>query len=423
MSKMGIPAMDSTESGFGVWIGERRAGTIRQRGDRTRFSLDEEYREDPDRPVLGLIFEERPTLVHSGMVRLAPWFSNLLPEGKLRDWIAAERDVNRKREMELLAQVGHDLPGAVRVVPEEESPADLEWEGEGNGYGDSNDDFYRPGIRFSLAGVALKFSMLKMAGGMTVPGHGENGDWIVKLPDSRFRDVPRNEFTMMSLAREVGIDVPEIMLVSKESVDGRLPASVWPRDEEFAYAIKRFDRDVVRGRIHIEDLAQVRNIYPERKYATNFETVASLIYRRRDAKSLLEFVRRLTFSILITNGDSHLKNWSLIYRDIHIPTLAPAYDLVSTGCYPLGDRPEDLGLKFGGTRDFHRIGLGTFKRLEERLGARGLDLAGCAVATVDRTVQAWPQFVGLLGDDGHLQDAIDQSIRARSSTLLGRARR
>ena len=43
-----------------------------------------------------------------------------------------------------------------------------------------------------------------------------------------------------------------------------------------------------------------------------------------------EFVRRLVVNILIGNGDAHLKNWSIIYRDKINPQLAPAYDLVST---------------------------------------------------------------------------------------------
>jgi serine/threonine-protein kinase HipA len=121
------------------------------------------------------------------------------------------------------------------------------------------------------------------------------------------------------------------MLVPRERVDERLPASVWPEHEEFAYAIRRFDRDEHRGLVHIEDLAQVRNVYPEQKYKGNFETVASLIYRGRD--------------------------------------------LVSTAYYFAGERIEDLGLKFGGSKDFHGATLATFRRLQERLGVRGIDLA------------------------------------------------
>lgn len=63
-----LPDSDS----FSVWISGRRAGTIHRIGDRTRFSLDPEYREDPDRPVLGLVFEDRPDKVHVATVRVAP---------------------------------------------------------------------------------------------------------------------------------------------------------------------------------------------------------------------------------------------------------------------------------------------------------------------------------------------------------------
>jgi serine/threonine-protein kinase HipA len=412
----------STES-FGVWLGDRRAGTIIRFGDRTRFSLDPEYIGDPSRPVLGLVFEDRPNRAYSSMVRLPEWFSNLLPEGRLRDWIANERGVNRQREMELLVQVGHDLPGAVRVIKDHNVvdsrwTHDSFWSREG-GTDVVIEDFHSPGVRFSLAGVAMKFSMLLLQDRLTIPARGEGGDWIVKTPDTRFRDVPRNEFTMMSLAGAVGINVPEVRLVPRDKVDERLPSNVWPEHEEFAYAIRRFDRDERRGRIHIEDLAQVRNVYPERKYDGNFETIASLIYRGRDIESLLEFVRRMTFSVLISNGDYHLKNWSLIYPDARVPRLSPAYDLVSTAHYMDSERPEDLGLKFGGSKAFHRVRLWHFRRLQERLRVHGVDLAETAAATVERTVAEWPNYANLLDAAPKLQAAVDLSISMRSKTIMG----
>jgi serine/threonine-protein kinase HipA len=409
------PGSDS----FSVWIGDRRAGTIHRFSDRTRFSLDLDYREDPGRPVLGLVFEDRPDKVHVASVRVAPWFSNLLPESRLRDWIARERDVSPEREMELLAQVGRDLPGAVRILAEDEAPLEPDWNAELDTYAiDLADDFHHSGYRFSLAGVAMKFSMVKTGKQFVLPARGEGGDWIVKTPDAVFRDVPVNEFTMMTLAGAVGIEVPEIRLVPKAEVDERLPDSVWPGNEEFAYAIRRFDRDERRGRIHIEDLAQVRNIYAELKDKGNFETVASLIYRGRDTDSLLEFTRRLTFDILVSNGDHHLKNWSLIYPGGRIPKISPAYDIVSTAHYFEGIRVEDLALKFGGHKEFHRVRLGAFRRLQERLGARDVDLAECAALTVERTLGAWPNYASLLDSNPRLQEAVGMSIIARGKTLL-----
>jgi serine/threonine-protein kinase HipA len=61
-------------------------------------------------------------------------------------------------------------------------------------------------LRFSLAGVQLKFSaVMEASGGLTVPAGGMGGSWIVKLPSARFAAVPENEFAMLELARRAGI--------------------------------------------------------------------------------------------------------------------------------------------------------------------------------------------------------------------------
>ncbi|WP_026453413.1 type II toxin-antitoxin system HipA family toxin [Saccharomonospora iraqiensis] len=408
--------MARTEQRHGVWLDEYRVGTLNQRGDHTWFTFTEEYLDDADRPVLGLIFEQDMHARHASALRLPPWFSNLLPEGKLREWIAADRHVSVDREMELLAQVGHDLPGAVRVLPEDGEPSGWRPEAASGAPRDAG----HSGWKFSLAGVGLKFSMVKHNDRLTLPASGEGGDWIVKLPDRVYPDVPVNEYAMMSLAGAVGIDVPEVRLVHRDQVHD-LPAHIWPEKEEFAYAVSRFDRDGGRRLVHIEDMAQIRNTYPERKYQGNFETVAALVHRRRDLPALREFARRLAFIVLISNGDAHFKNWSLIYRDRRVPTLAPAYDLVSTAFYQAGDGPEDLGLKFGGTRDFGRVTLGTFARLERRLGAHAAGLADVAAETVHRVRVEWPRFAPLLRDNAPLREAIDTSITERSRTLLATA--
>ena len=71
-------------------------------------------------------------------------------------------------------------------------------------------------LRFSLAGVQLKFSAMGDArGGLTIPARGVGGDWIVKLPSLQFPGVPENEFSMMTLARAVGISVPVVKLCQR----------------------------------------------------------------------------------------------------------------------------------------------------------------------------------------------------------------
>jgi serine/threonine-protein kinase HipA len=250
---------------------------------------------------------------------------------------------------------------------------------------------------------------------LTLPAFGVGGDWIVKLPDQTYPDVPRNEFTIMSLAASAGITVPPVRLVHRDELDG-LPPDVWASREEWAYAIRRFDRDSHRDLVHIEDLAQVRDIYPEDKYLGNYETVAALAYRDHDLDGLREFARRLAFTILIANGDAHLKNWSLIYTDPRVPSLAPAYDMVSTAYY-LGER-ETLGLKFGGTRHFDKVNVTTFARLQRRLRVPRAELAACVAETVERVSLHWPEHRDQLAVNPELAASIESCIAKGSRSLL-----
>ena len=413
------------EKHYGVWLYSDRIGTLSQRGDYTWFAFSATYLANPNRSVLGLTFEQDLRAPRASALRLPPWFSNLLPEGQLRQWIADDRRVAVDREMELLAQVGHDLPGAVRVLAEDEAPSDaLGWDAStspAEPYGGADEDDRAGGWRFSLAGVGLKFSMLRQGDRLTLPAFGEGGDWIVKLPDPLHFDVPRNEHAMMSLAQAAGIDVPEHALVHRNNLD-KLPDRVWPNAEEYAYAVRRFDRTEGRRLVHIEDFAQIRNVYPYNagKYRGNFETLAALTYRARDLQSLREFARRMAFNVLISNGDAHLKNWSLIYRNPRIPTLSPVYDLVSTSVYQAVNDTDDLGLKFGGTRRFDRVTLDTFARLQKRLDASAADLSGCVEETVERVLSGWLNVAGLLDDIPRLQNSVDDSIKVRRRTLLRR---
>ncbi|MBQ0987019.1 HipA domain-containing protein [Streptomyces sp. F63] len=410
---------------YAVILHGLRVGTLCQKGDYTRFVMSESYLEDPQRSVLGLRFEENLRAPYASALRLPKWFSNLLPEGPLREWIADDRGVSLDREMELLAQVGHDLPGAVQVLRAEGPEDGWEWQdpltgGEPSAEGVGG----RSPWRFSLAGVALKFSMLARGDRLTVPTSGEFGDWLVKFPDYRHADVPRNEFTIMSLADSVGIDVPDVRLLHRDQLDG-LPDRMWPNSEEWAYAVRRFDRarDGSGSRIHIEDLAQVRDKYPQEKYMSSFETVAAMSYRGQDVRSLREAVRRIAFSVAVGNGDGHLKNWSLIYRDGRTPSLSPAYDLVSTVPYAPGDEPEDLGLKFGGSKRFDRVRLSAFERLEgaldRKFGVSDAHLATVAADTVRAVREHWTAHEETLAANPPLRAAVSTWISESTARLLG----
>lgn len=382
---MGTRKLVGTAKSFDVRVGESLVGHLVQRQDYVVFTWAEDYWSLPDRPILGLQFENDRRSVRSSALRLPPWFSNLLPEGVLRTWIARQRGVSPQREMELLAQVGHDLPGAVTVVPSgnridgPQMPAVVAEAPPGG---------VAPEIKFSLAGVQLKMSMLKSGDRLTLPASGR-GDWIVKLPDASFPHVPLNEYAMMSWADRAGIAVPQIRLLRREELPV-LPDVAWPNNEALAFAVERFDR-TPSGAIHVEDFAQVRGFYPDDKYRGAWETVAALCFRAgADEASLEEFVRRITFNVLVGNGDAHLKNWSLQYVERTRPRLSPAYDLVSTFVYAEAQgRHEDLGLRWANKKLFERVTSASLAVLQERLGAR-VDLPAVAEAVARNMQEHWP---------------------------------
>lgn len=411
---MGLP-----EHTFGVWLHRTFVGVLRQRGDHSRFTLHASYAEDESRPVLGLVFEQDLTRVHSAAMVLPPWFSNLLPEGVLRRWIADQRQVSERREMELLAEVGHDLPGAVTVLP---MPSDLV-------PGSSEDPPEPPPRaevgsrperdtrgRFSLAGVQLKLSMIAAGDRLVVPLGGSRGDWIVKFPDAAIPALPVVEFATMSLAKATGIDVPDIRLLERDELPDA-PGSLWaPGLETRAFAIERFDRGPDRTSVHIEDFAQVRNVSPDHKYAGSFETLAGLVYRGVDEASLLEFVRRLAFNLVVDNADAHLKNWSLRYADPRRPVLSPAYDLVSLA--PFSGYGGATGLRLGRTRRADQVRYAAFDRIGDLVGWSDLRLSEVAHHTVGQALAAWPAVAEqTLADHDDARAAITQVMAARSASL------
>lgn len=392
-----------------VLLADVRVGLLRYEREATAFRLDDEYIELADRPVLGQVFEDAPGKEYRVASGLPPWFSNLLPEGPLRELIARKVGVHPSRDLFLLAHLGDDLPGAVRVVASEPSHlVDID---------PADDDAPQPraevsdfDFKFSLAGVQLKFSVLSDERGVTLPVSGQHGDFIAKLPDERHDGVPQNEFSMMTWARESGIDVPYFSLVLTEQIAG-IPSEV-ARPGTEAFVIRRFDRADGKA-VHIEDFAQVLNRLPtaEGKYGgANYETLAKILLALRGIEDVREFVRRLVAIVAMGNGDAHLKNWSLIYPDGRTARLSPAYDLVSTVTYVRTE--ESLALNLAKSKAFADADLTSFRRMSRKLDlASENELDDTVRGTVDALRTSWRSLRLELPLAEPVRAAIDARLR------------
>jgi serine/threonine-protein kinase HipA len=362
-------------------------------GDRNLFSFNQEYIDDPRRSTLSLSFKDSfgdlITHIKTTRTRLPPFFSNLLPEGHMRDYLASQAKIDPLREFYLLAALGKDLPGALKVRFASSSTLRSDKNGEmEEAICLENEESI---LRFSLAGLQLKFSAIwEKEGGLTIPVNGVGGLWIVKLPSSTYAGVPENEYVMMELARRVGIDVPETALIPIDQIHG-LPQGVG-QIANYAFITKRFDRTFNGEGIHIEDFAQVFGVYPERKYqSASYRNIAEVISSEIGEKGIAEFIRRFVFNVLIGNGDMHLKNWSLIYSDKENAALAPAYDFVSTIPYLPSDQ---LALTFVDSKAFQSL---TIDQLS-RFAAKAQLSKTLVLETARETVKAFATVWRSIGD-------------------------
>ena len=413
-------------------------GFMRYARGTTTFRLDDEKFTQPRRPTLGQLFEEQPSRLWKQAQRVPVWFSNLLPEGRLRETMAQSHGVSPQNEFRLLLAVGADLPGAVSVERlDDEAFCGTGLDDEPANAADDEPDAAPTGsashaepvaLGFSVAGVQLKLSMLMSAGGIAIPGPGVLGDRLVKFPSHQYPHVPENEFAMMTWAREAGIDTPPGRLALGSSL-GALPQGFEVLDDTHVFVVERFDRAGYRHRlfepdgiaadraVHIEDLNQVLGNWPDTdaKYRGSFERIGRLIAGLCGHDDFLEFVRRLTFCIAVGNEDAHHKNWSLWYPDRITPRLAPAYDLISTIQFPGLSR--DTGLRIGRGRSASTVDLTVMEGLAAGTAAGAAEVRATVEDTLSRIRAAWTE----IGDDLPINRSFREALvdYQRSVPLLG----
>jgi len=360
----------------------------------TEFRFLDDYFERVPRPVLGQKFEDDLRRVHRsrGRGRLPDFFANLTPEGRLRELIEQTTTVESGDDLALLAFVGRDLPGAAEVRP---------YEGEDLPSGVPSSDEHEPsgepdeetgeGLRFSLAGVQLKLSMLREGEKLTAPVQNQAGDWIAKFDSPSFSHLPENEYSILQWARAAGFDVPECHLHELDDLDPENEFLGVVRRivavETRVLAVRRYDR-TSKGRLHQEDFAQAVGLPPAKKYEQiRHEDMAVLVRQFMDEAAVEEYVRRVVLMVATGNGDAHLKNWSLIYPDRIQPAWSPLYDQVATVAWRAPRR--ELSLKLGGVKSFAGLDRQTFDRFADRAEIDRANLARLIDETLERLHDAW----------------------------------
>jgi len=166
--------------------------------------------------------------------------------------------------------------------------------------------------------------------------------WLLKFDDyddtGRSQDYTKLEYLYMHMAKEVGIEIPEIQMLEQGALTH--------------YMIKRFDR--VNGeRLHLHSLAGLThsNINVPGHYS--YDNLLRVTRRLTGAQNEVEEIfKRMVFNIVSRNQDDHAKNFSFLMNKEGRWQLSPAYDI--TYAYGAGYTKEhQLSLK-GKTTEFTR---------------------------------------------------------------------
>jgi serine/threonine-protein kinase HipA len=377
------------------------------RDGRTILTFAPAFTANEARPTFSLI--THPAAPKAAVIMAKPWvkrqklhpaLSNLLPEGALRDFLAQALKTHPDNEFELFAYLGQDLPGALVATPIPPYAIPdyvLDDTAKASAVNSPAQDEKK---RFSLAGVQMKFSMREKNGRYQIAESGALGDWIIKTPSTTHKHVPLNEYSAMQLAELAGVTIPDIRLVEMDKLE-QLPAINLP-NEEYAFAIRRFDRQEGQ-RIHMEDFAQILVKYPQEKYrSANYQQIGKILYDFAEdgLGDVQQLARRLLVNILLANGDAHLKNWSVIYPDTITPMLSPAYDIVTTRVY-MGDEKE-FALNLGKGKDWYQASMDQFEYWARKADIPWRAIRPHLLDTLDKARSLWPDVLEELPmDEGH----------------------
>lgn len=182
-------------------------------------------------------------------------------------------------------------------------------------------------LRFSLAGAQWKLSARSSGRGLTTTAASGGTAYIAKFHAPEYPALPQCEFATMNWARAAGVHVPSFEVRSVTDFDA-IPAGL-PTGDGSVFVTERFDRHS-DARVHMEDFGQILDRPPgDAQYHGCYEEIAAVL-RWIAPESGAEFLKLIVFNVLCGNGDAHLKNFSVVYRDGRNAALSPAYDLVST---------------------------------------------------------------------------------------------
>src|SRR5580704_12615969 len=229
---------------------------------------------------------------------------------------------------------------------------------------------------------------------------------IVKFwEQNEYPQLAANEYFCLKVAEKCRLDVPPFRLA----------------EDALALVVDRFDLRPDRTYRGFEDFCVLNARRTDQKYRGSYETSIMKRFAQFARSPHLGEDLECLFTLIVVNcalrnGDAHLKNFGIVYDDVHGEArLAPVYDLVTTSVY----LPKDsMALTLNGTtkwasvKELQRLGEtrmgGTparvrqiLERIEAAIADTSKDLQAYIKARAEfmeignRMLQQWEQGVAL----------------------------
>jgi serine/threonine-protein kinase HipA len=323
-------------SSLAVWAAGKRAGLLaREKRQEYVFAYTHDTSTDAQ------VSLTMPVRLESWVSRdLHPIFQMNLPEGALLETIRrAIAKVIGEDDLSILRVTGGNQVGRNRFsLAGDEMPHLTETRESLNElltYPDTlelfNELVQRHALRSGISGIQPKV-LLEATERATMASAG----FIVKSWGSDYPHLAANEYFCMTAAKRAGLMTPEFFL----SDNGGL------------FIMRRFDIAPDGASIGFEDMCSIQALGTAQKYTGSYEGVARSIKYFVSGDKLMEarehFFATLVLSMMVRNGDAHLKNFGVLYSSpLGTVSIAPVYDVVTTTAYIKKDVPA---LSLAGTK-------------------------------------------------------------------------
>lgn len=333
-----------------VWADDLPSGLL-NRGDAWKHSFT--YR--PDCRAAQAVSVKMPVRPESWVTRagLHPIFDQNLPEGTLRAWFESTvaKTLPDYNDLELLRITGQSQIGRLRYtskgepLPTEDIPCiSLDDVLRTAGTADLFSDLMGMYARHSgISGAQPKVMVL--ARGDTEAARRDGMRLTVRMPThivktwqpAEYPELALNEYLCMKAAERSGI-----------------PCAVTELSDDRVFLIvHRFDRGPDGSFKGFEDCCVLMDKTSRQKYSGTYEQVvkAMKLYTASDNRpdALFQVFKMVALSVILRNGDAHLKNFGILYDSPvgRQSEIAPAFDLVTTTPYLPNDA---LALTLNGTK-------------------------------------------------------------------------